>query len=143
MSPSDLLKLVARHVRKASVARIGSAQRREHADVAWHAARELVGTEHAAAAISAALLATMVAGAWNENKATLARRRRWYARQVAKLMANEASRAAWLQAGEASGARYRRDDFDADCARTYSAANELRRQAQHAARELEILAQMR
>lgn len=133
---SDLLRNLATDVQRSATARIGSAQRRNHAEEAKVRAAKLGMTSFAKEATSAALLACMVALAWNENKRANAKRLRAANRRMADLLEFHAS----------SGVLPQSDvdltDYDSECARTFQAANALRTQAIDAAKYLRYLAQM-
>lgn len=129
---SDMLINLADSVRRAATARIGSAQRRAHAVTAHDYALKLAMPE----ASSAALLANMAANAWNENKRANQRRLRWANRQLAAIKADGE---AWL-AGSPAAFAGARDDLDAECERTFVAADALRTQAIAASRKLRDIA---
>ena len=120
---NERLAELATNVARAATARIGSRQRMNAADRAYRLALDLKTPE----ATSAALLAGMVACAWNDNKAANQRRLRWANRNM-------------LSGSTLDIQRQRsRVDFDAKCARTYDEANRLRSQALDASRKLRAL----
>jgi len=136
---ADMLTNLARETSRAATARIGSAQRRAHAEEAKQYAAKLGMTEHGAVAASAALLACMAAQAWNENKAANQRRlrhaNRFGSAERFAMLFDSATSVDDLDA-EVEQRQY----LDAECARTYDAANALRTQARSAAGQLRHLA---
>lgn len=129
-SPS-LLRTLAAYVQHSATARIGSAQRRDQAECAKAIAAELGTSSFAKEATSAALLACMVALAWNANKAANQRRLRHANRNLAHMLAGSTDA---IRADRLYG------DLDAECKRTYDAANSLRTGALRAARALRDIA---
>jgi len=132
---STHLRNLAECLQRAATARIGSAQRRNRAESAKHIAAELGGSSFAKEATSAALLASMVALAWNANKLANQRRLRADNRRMAELMEFHPS------AGVLPQSSVDPRDYDAECERTYDEANRLRAQALDVARKLRQMAQ--